>query len=447
MALTRVKTWASKERVTAADLNTEFNNILDYLNAGLQGTALASDFVAQGNFDMNFNDLRNVQRIGNLRFVWVGQNVQTIVDEIASSENGGTVVLMPGTHDLGSTTVVVPDSVNLIGWALGPVKCTSTASTILQISTDSQSESQQIGGFQIETVAGNSVALDITGGANFATNIHIFNLHVQNGFAGAGCTGINGGADVDGVRITQCAFDACQFDVVLGSGCSRWVIDHNYFSTSGISSSGASIDLSNGGVCNTVRNNYITADANCPNAIDMSNQVAANITGNLFDGAAPQSLEIGGTGGSKAGTSRACVVEHNSFEGSGTSAIDLSNGRACAIRHNYFGSEYTNACLITAGGENRGNFWGPNDVDSTNELNGTRREVIPFALFAPNEFANAYVSIIPHYASSPTEVGTSFGSDEYGFMWAVDADIDSSGAAQSLHYYDYAGNDTSVAFT
>src|SRR3990167_2217667 len=38
MALSRVKTWSAGEVLTASDLNTEFNNIIDNLSVALSGT-------------------------------------------------------------------------------------------------------------------------------------------------------------------------------------------------------------------------------------------------------------------------------------------------------------------------------------------------------------------------------------------------------------------------
>lgn len=55
MALARLKSWVSLEVLTAADLNAEFNNILN--------NALSLISPLTGNLDANSNDLTNVNQL------------------------------------------------------------------------------------------------------------------------------------------------------------------------------------------------------------------------------------------------------------------------------------------------------------------------------------------------------------------------------------------------
>lgn len=114
MALSRIKTWV-REKLTFNDLNSEFNNIVDYINAFVLTNPWSSDTDAGGYF-LNNVKLKKAFRIRNAEhFDGIQEAVNDIVnDSDGATYQGGIVYLPPGVWTLTSN-VTMYDDIYIVG--------------------------------------------------------------------------------------------------------------------------------------------------------------------------------------------------------------------------------------------------------------------------------------------------------------------------------------------
>lgn len=448
MPLTRTKVWNDKERLTAADLNAEFNNILDYLNAGLQGTALATSFVAQNAFDMDFNELNNVSQIGNTYFLWPGQDVQSVIDtaEDPTGNSGSRIIMMPGTHDFGSNTITIPADVSVIGWHPDTVTITSTASTVIQVDVDNDDSSNVVGGFNIALDVANNlvVNVDSTGIANVAPNVRIINITMTN-TSGATCTGVQGSTDARGVEVTGCNFSNIENGVVLGTDNERWWVHRNRISGNG---TGYCVDANAAGKLNRIEHNYMSNSGGTA-CVRLKQQICPCIGYNYFTGSSTYSVELATNGTGETDQSRGGEIVGNHFDGSGDGGIQLLGARGVLIHGNYCANGYTQYFIVVTGGNSKGNFFGVNDSDRFLWPLAPREE-IPFRLVVGSTgvgVSNSYAALIPQYDANPAEMSNAPGAAFHGMTWIRDAQITSGSSTYELNYHTYTNTVVGVAFT
>ena len=114
MAFSRVTSFAAESFLARNDLDSEFNNIANYLNTRVLTSPLSQDL-----------DFGNTYTIQNLREFWTIRNaaefggftstsIQAAIDDAAAAGEEGFIFLPPGTWSL-TRTISLADGIYLIG--------------------------------------------------------------------------------------------------------------------------------------------------------------------------------------------------------------------------------------------------------------------------------------------------------------------------------------------
>lgn len=114
MPINRVKVWGASEVPTVSELNTEINNIINFLNAYGLLNPLSTDLDFDNNFILNAR-VKSWMRIRNAQeFSSIQAAINSLTSESDTQYQGGVVYLPPGIYTL-SSSITLADNIWLVG--------------------------------------------------------------------------------------------------------------------------------------------------------------------------------------------------------------------------------------------------------------------------------------------------------------------------------------------
>jgi hypothetical protein len=114
MPISRTKVWGATEVPTVAELNREFNNIVNFLNAYGLLNPLTTDLDFDDNYILNAK-VKSWMRIHNAQeYASIQAAIDSLTSESDTQYQGGVVYLPPGVYTL-SSSLTMADNIWLVG--------------------------------------------------------------------------------------------------------------------------------------------------------------------------------------------------------------------------------------------------------------------------------------------------------------------------------------------